>query len=147
MNSYVLDNVTTEHVLWQNQDPVRPHLDVNFKMSKGRGVFGLKHKGADDYKAFLCWAKTTAVPESEEDLDVLTSESGRIIVPYTVWSHERGAGREIINMVLKYVQDNKLGDRVVTLSPPTVMAKKFHLRNSAILINSNEKIVNFEYNI
>ena len=36
-------------------------------------------------------------------------------------------------------------NRLVTLSPLTEMAKKFHLRNKAELISVNEKTQNFEY--
>ena len=35
--------------------------------------------------------------------------------------------------------------RVITLSPPTDMAKKFHLRNNAIELRVNQDTVNFEY--
>jgi hypothetical protein len=36
-------------------------------------------------------------------------------------------------------------NRLVTLSPLTEMAEKFHLRNGAKLIQKNETTQNFEY--
>jgi hypothetical protein len=35
--------------------------------------------------------------------------------------------------------------RAVTLSPPTAMARKFHLRNGAFELQVNSTTVNFEY--
>ncbi len=142
-----LENVTDRPSLWEATDPVRPELDVEFKTATGRGVFGLL---GDDgkWKAFLCYARTFLIPKDVDELERLTVEDGNVIIPYTVWSHERGAGRAIINEVLKRVKDPALGiDRVVTLSPLTTMARKFHLRNNAKEFRMNETTVNFEYEI
>jgi hypothetical protein len=35
--------------------------------------------------------------------------------------------------------------RFVTLSPKTEMAKRFHLKNGAIVFRENEETVNYEY--
>ncbi|MBE90469.1 MAG: hypothetical protein CMM76_13645 [Rhodospirillaceae bacterium] len=142
-----LENVTDRPSLWEATDPVRPELDVEFKTATGRGVFGLL---GDDgkWRAFLCYARTFLIPKDVDELERLTVEDGNVIIPYTVWSHEKGAGRAIINEVLKRVKDPALGiDRVVTLSPLTTMARKFHLRNNAKEFRMNETTVNFEYEI
>ena len=143
---YKLENVTDRPELWAHTDPVRPELDIEFKTSPGRGVFGLV---GDDgsYKAFMCYAYTSAVPRSVEDLESLTDKNGRIVIPYTVWSHEKGAGRTIIQCVLDFVHLSRVADRVVTLSPITEMARRFHLRNDAREFRLNESTVNFEYKI
>ena len=143
---YTLENVTKDYELWHDQDPVRPHLNVAFKTTQGRGVFGLKTSDGI-YKAFLCWARTSLVPTSEGELCNMTTQCGRIIVPYTVWSYERGAGREIIKQVVNCIRTTGTADRVVTLSPPTEMAERFHLRNNARLVGSNSDTVNFEYDL
>ena len=133
--------------LWDNKDPVRPELGVEFKTAKGRGVFGLF--GEDEkWKAFMCYARTFLIPRNIEELDILTDEDGNIIIPYTVWSNERGAGKEIISQVLQFVASDGYDiDRVVTLSPLTEMARKFHLRNDAKEFRVNETTVNFEYKV
>ena len=143
--NYTLENVTCQPSLWESSDPVRPELDVEFKTSLGRGVFGLK--GSDGkWKAFLCFARTFLIPKDVQELDQLTRIDGNIIVPYTVWSHEKGAGRTIINQVLSRISNTDMGvDRVVTLSPLTEMARKFHLRNNATEFRINSTTVNFEY--
>lgn len=144
MTEYTLKDVTNQPHLWGTADPVRPNLGVNFKTAKGRHVFGLL---ADDgiYSAFVCFALTSAVPDDVMSLSRLTLETGRIAVPYTVWSHRRGAGKTIINKLKKYVTDHELADRVITLSPPTEMARKFHCRNGAVVLRVNSGSVNFEY--
>ena len=81
-------------------------------------------------------------------LSSLTSEEGSVFVPYTVWSLRRGAGKAIINELLREVRENDLGiKRVVTLSPKTEMARNFHLRNGAKEVSSSVVTVNFEYPI
>jgi len=146
MKKYMLENVTLRPSLWKTKDPVRPELNVKFKTALGRGVFGLKGEGGE-YKAFMCYARTVDVPQSVEELDEMTSETGHIIVPYTVWSHEKGAGRVIINKVVERVGQAEMAQRVVTLSPQTDMARRFHLRNDAIELRVNEATVNFEYEV
>ena len=142
-----LESVTSMPHLWESSDPVRPELDVKFKTSPGRGVFGLL--GADgEWKSFLCYARTFLIPKNIRELDEFTTEDGNIIIPYTVWSHEKGAGRAIINKVLDMISSIDIGvDRVVTLSPQTEMAKRFHLRNNATQFRVNDTTVNFEYEI
>ena len=143
---YELMWVTGNPELWSSKDPVRPELDVKFKTAPGRSVCGLL--GNDGrWKAFLCYARTSDVPRNVEELKEMTTEDGRIVVPYTVWSHEKGAGRAIIYEVIKCIGEFAMGiDRVVTLSPLTKMARKFHLRNDAVELRVNETTVNFEYN-
>ena len=145
--SYSLRYVTDEHWLWESSDPVRPELDVEFKTSPGRGVFGLL--GSDGlWKAFMCYARTFLIPRSVEELDEFTTKDGNVIIPYTVWSKEKGAGRVIINEVLQMVSSADIGvDRIVTLSPQTRMARNFHTRNKATLFRMNDTTVNFEYEV
>jgi hypothetical protein len=141
-----LINVTYNPDLWSSDDPIHPELSIKFKTAPNRGVFGLL--GDDNnYQAFLCYAKTTDVPRDINELDSLTDSSGRIIVPYTVWSYVKGCGREIINLIIDLAKNSNICDRIVTLSPQTEMAKKFHIRNSAVELRVNESTVNFEYDI
>jgi len=71
---------------------------------------------------------------------------GSILVAYTVWSYTKGAGRTIINQLRDSAIDEKC-DRLVTLSPLTEMASKFHLRNGAKLLEKNNLCQNFEYEL
>ena len=144
--NHVLEDVTPLPDLWSDSDPVRPELDEKFKMAPGRGVYGLR---GDDgaWKAFMCYARTTRVPTSVKELAELTNPSGHIMIPYTVWSLERGAGKEIIEQVIALAKGLGNIARVVTLSPLTNMARKFHLKNKAVELRVNETTVNFEYKV
>ena len=145
--NYTLKDVTNNPDLWKDSDPVRPDLDETFKSSPGRSVLGLSDDDGE-WKAFLCYARTFLVPKDVAELEKFTSEDGNVVIPYTVWSHEKGAGRVIINEVLSMIRTKSMPvDRVVTLSPKTDMARKFHLRNNATQLRVNQETVNFEYEI
>jgi len=67
---------------------------------------------------------------------------------YTVWSYSKGAGRDIAFAAIEYIKYTYPNvKRILTLSPKTEMAKKFHLKNGAIELQVNEDTVNFEYKI
>jgi predicted acetyltransferase len=77
----------------------------------------------------------------------MTAKDGTVAVPYTVWSREKGAGKRIVRKVIENVRDTGMAERVVTLSPLTEMARRFHLRNGAKELQVNEDTVNFEYQV
>ena len=144
---YSLEHVTDNPSLWELSDPVRPELNASFKTAPGRGVFGLKGEDGE-WKAFMCYARTSDVPRNVEELENFTDPEGSIVIPYTVWSNEKGAGKKIIKEVLWMASDVESDiDRVITLSPLTEMARKFHLRNNAEEFRMNESTVNFEYTV
>ena len=136
------------------QDPVRPELDNKFRTSYGRKMFGLKHDG--EIKAVMCFAFTNQVPKTVEEMDVLSKDAamqavhragvqGSIAIAYTVWSLKKGGGKMIVKEVYNMIKQSNHLNRLVTLSPLTKMAEKFHLRNGARLIQKNESTQNFEY--
>ena len=147
MAKYEIELVNNKPDLWKDGDPVRPELNVAFKTHKGREVYALKDENGS-YVSFCCVARTLSIPSDIMSLSSLTSVDGSIYVPYTVWSLRRGAGKMIINELLRTVRENDLGiKRVVTLSPRTEMARNFHLKNGAKEVSSNTVMVNFEYSI
>ena len=121
------------------KDPVRPHISANDRIAPGREMYHI------DELAFICLAFTNKIPVSEVDL--LGSNVGDIAVAYTVWSLKRGLGRKIIFETQKCIQDTYRFSRLVTLSPKTEMAVKFHLSNGAVLLQESDHAYNFEYNI
>ena len=121
------------------KDPVRPHINVNTRMAPGREMYHI------DEQAFICLAFTDRIPVSEAEL--ISSNVGDIAVAYTVWSFKRGLGRKIIFETQKRIQDTFRFSRLVTLSPKTEMAVKFHLSNGATLLQESDHAYNFEYNI
>tara|TARA_A100001388_G_scaffold165611_1_gene123669 strand:- start:434 stop:856 length:423 start_codon:yes stop_codon:yes gene_type:complete len=122
-------------------DPVRPHIKVDWRTSFGREVYVLDNKG--DIDAVLCVAYTDEVPKSEKDMSTPGLD---VAVFYTVWSYSKGAGREIVFQALDHIKAKKpMVERYVTLSPLTQTATRFHQRNGAINIGIHKDCQNFEY--
>ena len=132
-----------------SEDPVRPELTLGWRITKGRKIYGLKFN--NEIEGIICIAYTNDVPTSIKELDIMSEladikNEKKIAIAYTVWSRKRGAGKEIMQKVLKMAKENKI-ERVITLSPLTPMATHFHIRNGAKQININEVTQNFEYEI
>ena len=138
------------------EDPVRPELNNDFRTGYGRKIFGVKYQG--DIHAVMCFAYTNKVPTSVEELEKLSIDAflqsalrdqniGQIAVAYTVWSKKRGGGKLIVKEVFKKIKKSNHLNRLVTLSPLTEMATKFHSKNGAKLLQINEKTQNFEYKV
>ena len=72
---------------------------------------------------------------------------GQIAIAYTVWSKKKGGGKLIVKEVFKKIKKSNHLNRLITLSPLTEMATKFHSRNGAKLLQKNETTQNFEYKI
>ena len=137
-----------------NEDPVRPELDNDFRTDYGRKIYGVKYKG--EIHAVMCFAFTNKIPKTVKELDLLSRDAflqsvrrdqrvGKIAIAYTVWSKKKGGGKLIVKEVFKMIKKSNHLNRLVTLSPLTEMATKFHLRNKAKLISVNETTQNFEY--
>ena len=128
------------------EDPVRPELTVEFRTSPGRTIYALLNDQGER-AATICVAYTKMIPTTTKDLDKYTDPDGHIAVAYTVWSKERGAGRLIVNQLIAHARKQDQITRVVTLSPLTDMARRFHIRNGAAELQVNSTTQNFEYEI
>ncbi len=139
-----------------SKDPVRPELDNNFRTSYGRKIYGVKYN--DEIYAVMCFAFTNKIPKNVRELDLMSKDAflqsanrdqkiGKIAIAYTVWSTKKGGGKLIVNQVFKMIKKSNHLNRLVTLSPLTVMARNFHLRNGAEEIQVNDETQNFEYKI
>ena len=137
------------------EDPVRPELDIKFRTSYGRKIFGVKYK--KEICAIMCFGFTNEIPKSVEELDLMTKDAhlqstlrdqnvGKIAIAYTIWS-KKGGGKLIVKEVFKKIKESNHLNRLITLSPLTEMARNFHLRNGAIELQVNEKTQNFEYKV
>ena len=138
------------------EDPVRPELDIVFRRSYGRKIFGVKYK--KEIFAIMCFGFTEQVPTTVKELDLMTRDAylksaqrdqniGKIAIAYTVWSKKKGGGKLIVKEVFKMIKKSNHLNRLITLSPLTDMAKNFHLHNGAIQLQVNEETQNFEYKI
>lgn len=140
-----------------SEDPVRPELDLAFRQTYGRKIYGLKDEEGD-IAAIMCFAFTDEVPKTVEEMETLSYDAamqsihragvqGSIAIAYTVWAKKKGGGRAIVNEVYKMVKKSNHLNRLVTLSPLTAMARNFHIKNGAKELQVNETTQNFEYDI
>ena len=137
------------------KDIVRPEYDVEFRISEDREVFawGRSLIPYQVYSALCCVAYCNEIPINMEQLTEYSINHspyrGDIAVAYTVWncSDTKGSGRSLILALQKHFSSHAKVNRLVTLSPLTEMAKKFHLSNGATLLSTNPESYNFEYEI
>jgi len=140
-----------------SEDPVRPELDLAFRQTYGRKIYGLKDD-VGEIAAIMCFAFTDEVPKTVEEMDKLSYDAalqavhragvqGSIAIAYTVWAKKKGGGRAIVNEVYKMVKKSNHLNRLVTLSPLTDMARNFHIKNGAKELQVNDTSQNFEYDI
>ena len=140
-----------------NEDPIRPELDIKFRTSYGRKIFGVKYK--KEICAIMCFGFANHIPKTINEFDLMTRDAhlqsaswrskniGKIAIAYTVWSKKKGGGKLIVKEVFKKIKKSNHLNRLVTLSPLTEMARNFHLRNGAKELQVNEESQNFEYKI
>ena len=98
------------------EDPVRPELDVVFRRSYGRKIFGVKYK--KEICAIMCFGFTNEIPKTVKELDLMTRDAylksaqrdqniGQIAIAYTIWSKKRGGGKLIVK------EGDEVSDKVV----------------------------------
>ena len=128
-----------------SHDPVRPELSLDFRLSAGREIYVLEEDGK--YRAAICVAYTNEVPTTVKELDQFSVENGSIAIAYTVWSKAPRAGRTIVFELLDLCREKEGIKRLVTLSPKTDMARRFHLNNGAVTLQNNTATDNYEYSL
>ena len=139
-----------------DEDPVRPELNNEFRTGYGRKIYGVKYQG--EIHAVMCFAYTNIIPKTVDELEKLSTDAflqsamrdqsgGQIAIAYTVWSKKKGGGKLIVKEVFKKIKKSNHLNRLVTLSPLTEMATKFHNKNGAKLLQINETTQNFEYKV
>jgi hypothetical protein len=124
-------------------DPVRPNIPKHQRLGKNKDIFTVFDK--NNIEAITCVSYTNFIPIHENELfdEKCVPE---IAVFYTIWSYKKGAGKKLILESVDYLYKNCTNiKRFVTLSPQNEMARNFHLKNGAFLLNYNSNTVNYEY--
>ena len=150
----MLEQLTTLEQVYAvvKDDPVRPHIAADQRIQPGKDVLILRDD-KENITAVICIAYTNTVPTNEQELEYYAQaahqdgQHGSIAVAYTVWSYARGAGREIVLRTRDWIKQNTPVTRLVTLSPLTEMAERFHTKNGATLLARHSYAQNFEYEL
>lgn len=141
----LIQDISNPLLQYIKDDPVRPELPVDFRVGKNKFVSSLVED--EKPKAIVCVSLHDFVPSSVNELinepDVPTTA-----IFYTIWSYAPGAGVELLRETVSQIRKTfPTITRFVTLSPKTEMARKFHLRNGAIVFRENLDTVNYEYSV
>lgn len=128
-------------------DPVRPDIPISFRVGRNSSIYILLSD--DEYAlplAVVCVCHKDQIPKSVDELMAENVSDINVAVFYTIWSYKPGAGRKLIIEACAFIRANNLNiKKYITLSPPTEMAKIFHLRNGAHVLNVNDTTVNYKY--
>jgi len=137
-----IDDWVTEII---KEDPVRPNLSAEFRVNDNAEIFAWWEQ--NELGAVTCVRYTKGIPDGVKSMQEATSYEADTAVFYTIWSYARGSARTLINSAAEEIQKRKGINNIVTLSPKTEMAEKFHLRNGAWRYRENDDTINYAYNL
>jgi uncharacterized protein YuzE len=141
---YLIQSVTDKFFEMLHQDPVRPHIPHTERVGLNKDIFVFRDEN-ESVKAITCVSYQKTIPTRESELFEKSEEIDTAVF-YTIWSYVPGAGRALLFDAVKHIKNtNPDIKRFVTLSPKTELAKRFHLKNGAIVYRENEETVNYEY--
>ena len=157
-----------DHLYLIKDDPVRPDLfEGNIKRFEDPfHVYAEVNDETGEIAAVVCVIVCKFVPQDElqiqavaegrlteieeklEEREKIYGELGTVLCPYSIWSYQRGHGRKLINNLLEAAAViHPEVDAVITMSPNTSTAMKFHLGNGADIFGTNAECVNYEYEV
>lgn len=143
MELYHLRSTTDPLTKVVKDDPVRPHIPLEQRINDAAEILLLKT--GEEVLAATCMQWLEDIPEDEDDLIEL-AKTREVAVFYTIWSYSPGAGATLLKQAAEWLlKDHPSIKAIVTLSPQTEMAKRFHLKNGAKIARTNETSVNYEY--
>ena len=143
MELHHIRDITDPLVRIIKDDPVRPHIPLEQRINDAAEILILK--AGEEVLAATCMQWLDSVPETEEDL-VKMGKDKRVAVFYTIWSYAPGAGATLLKQAAEWLMSEYQDiTGIVTLSPQTPMAQRFHLKNGAKIRKTNETTVNYEY--
>lgn len=143
MELYHLRSLDDPLVKVIKDDPVRPHIPLAQRINDTAEILILR--AGEEILAATCLQWLKDIPESEDDLQNV-DKSKDTAVFYTIWSYSPGAGAQLIREAADWILKEYIDVKdIVTLSPQTEMARKFHLKNGAKVHKENATSVNYQY--
>jgi hypothetical protein len=143
MELHHIRDITDPLVRVIKDDPVRPHIPLDQRINEAAEILLLK--AGEEILAATCMQWLSEIPEDEIDLQNM-GKSKEVAVFYTIWSYSPGAGASLLQEAAKWLKEEyKDLKAIVTLSPQTDMARKFHLKNGATVHRQNTNSVNYKY--
>ena len=138
-----IDNWVTELI---KDDPVRKEIPIGKRINENAQMFALWR--TNELGAVTCVSYTEGIPNSVDSMYNCSSSNSDTAVFYTIWSYGKGAGRELIIDASEEIKKQKPQIKnIVTLSPKTEMAEKFHIKNGAWKYRENHDTINYAYEL
>lgn len=140
---HLITTLADKYIEYIKDDPVRPEIPKEFRVEKNRFIAALVENGKP--QSMVCISLHDFIPADVGEL-YQTVDKPTTAVFYTIWSYKAGSGAELLRQAVKNIYEQWPDVRTfVTLSPKTELAKKFHLRNGAIVWRENNLTVNYRY--
>jgi hypothetical protein len=140
---HFIKDLTDKLLDFIKDDPVRPEIPTDFRVSDGRVVAALVNE--EKPEAMVCISFHDFVPQDVNELNTIAVVPTTAVF-YTIWSYKSGKGQELLIRAVREIQTQHPSiTRFVTLSPKTDVARRFHLRNGAIVFRENVDTINYEY--
>lgn len=157
-----------DHLYLIDDDPVRAKLfeDNNVRFEDPFHVYAEANDETGEIAAIVCVIVCKFVPQHERQLKFIAAGNladieeglaereadygalGTVLCPYSIWSYQKGYGRKLINSLLEAAPImHPEVDAIITMSPHTTTAMKFHLSNGADIFSYNKETVNYEYEV
>ena len=139
----IIDTLSDELLDYIKDDPVRPDLSKEFRVSNNRFVLAITEQNIPC--SMVCVSMHHFVPSTVQELNC-TSDNPTTAVFYTIWSYKSGSGSLLLREAISEIQQKYQSVNVfVTLSPKTEMARQFHTKNGAVMFRENMNTVNYQY--
>jgi hypothetical protein len=143
MELHHIRDITDPLVRLIKDDPVRPHIPLEQRINEAAEILILK--AGEEVLAATCMQWLKGVPETEEDL-ISMDKDKEVAVFYTIWSYAPGAGATLLQQAAEWLKKDYASLKgIVTLSPQTPLARRFHMKNGAKVRKENATTVNYEY--
>jgi hypothetical protein len=144
---HVIDNMTHPLVHLVSGDPVRPHVTLEDRLHNLNRILVLENSlGVPS--SVVCVAFSDHVITDESEIAAYQALNPSVAILYTIWSLDKGGGQAMIPMAKQWIRKEwPTVSQLVTLSPHTAMARRFHEKNGAHELQMNEHTVNFEYDL
>jgi hypothetical protein len=125
-------------------DPVRPHIPLEQRINEAAEILILR--AGDEILAATCMQWLKDIPKDEEDLVGMKGDHD-VAVFYTIWSYSPGAGQQLLKTAAEWLLKDYADTikSIVTLSPQTEMARRFHTKNGATVHQENDTSTNYKY--
>ena len=144
---HVIDHLNHPLIHLVSHDPVRPHVSIPDRLHNLNRMLVLDND-ANTPSSVVCVAFSDHVIREESEIAAYDGDSPCVAILYTIWSLDKGGGQAMIPAAKQWIKLTfPTVSQLVTLSPHTQMARRFHEKNGARELQVNEHTVNFEYNL